>query len=306
MKQGVRLMGEARPGAVVEALSSFDRALELRRRLPVETASRLRFGLAACWVNRADALTRLGDAGRVADALRSYDEAIALLRDLPMEEDARFPRRLAIAYQNRGLALLGQGRAAAAEAAAAFTDAVAVLDHPHASSIPDRRYLLGVIWMNLAVARASEATAESDALGRDAALRAIGLVAEQEASDADAAEVGLKARHVVCQTIADRLGPPPIGDDVLPDEVHEATDTVDDALELVRRWEHSGVTRFRGIACELFRFGARVYARYQPQFVDEFVADNMDPGRSSPDYVASAEIRSAAREALGLLRGPGL
>ena len=34
----------------------------------------------------------------------------------------------------------------------------------------------------------------------------------------------------------------------------------DDGLVLARRWEQKGVARFRGIAYDLFRFGARVYA----------------------------------------------
>ena len=72
---------------------------------------------------------------------------------------------------------------------------------------------------------------------------------------------------------------------------------MDDALALVRRWEQRGITRFRTIAYDLFLFGARVYAGYQPEFLDEFVSDNTDPRSSSPDYV---QMCSAAGRALGL------
>lgn len=205
-----------------------------------------------------------------------------------------------MAYQNRGLALRTQGPSGAKEALAAFTDAIAVLDHDHAALISDRQYLLAVVWMNLANARASEATAESQSPARDAAVRAMALVADLEANDAEAAEVGLKARHVLCRTIAARLSRPTASDETMPDDIHEATDIVDDGLDLVRRWEQKGIARFRGIACDLFRFGARVYARYQPHFLSEFVRDNMDPGQSSSDYVESPEMRAAAQEALGL------
>ena len=59
MKQGIRLMDNARPEAIAAALGYFDRALELRRGLPFETSPMLRYDLAACWLNRADALVRL-------------------------------------------------------------------------------------------------------------------------------------------------------------------------------------------------------------------------------------------------------
>jgi hypothetical protein len=87
----------------------------------------------------------------------------------------------------------------------------------------------------------------------------------------------------------------------MPDDVHEATDLADDGLALVRQWERAGVTRFRGVAYDLFRFGARVYKLYQPQFLNEFIFENLDPGRSSQEYVDSAEVRSAAFEAFGMI-----
>jgi hypothetical protein len=158
--------------------------------------------------------------------------------------------------------------------------------------------------MNLASALASQATAGAGSLACDAALRTMALVADLEREDADATEVGLRARHVLCQALSARLSKN-AGNDSLPDEVHEATDIVDDALVLVRRWEQKGEPRFRDVAYDLFRFGARVYGRYQPQFPNEFVFDNIDPGQSSPDYVESAEMRSAALEALELRTAAG-
>ena len=304
MKRGIHLLGVIAPNAVSEALGCFDQALELRRGLPVDAVPILRYGLAACWLNRADALVRLGNDDQITDAVRSFDEGIRLLHGLPLGEDPRFPRRLAMAYQNRGLALRAQGRPAV-ETIAAFTEAIAILDHDQAALIPDRRYLLAVVWVNLATARADEASAESEALARTAALRAIALVTKMEETDEAAAEVGLKARHVLCQTIALRLPSSARADETMPDDVHEATDVADDGLGLVRHWEQLGVDRFRSIAFDLFRFGARVYARYQPQFLHEFVLDNMNPDQSSLGYAHCAEMRAAAQEALTLARRAG-
>ena len=83
----------------------------------------------------------------------------------------------------------------------------------------------------------------------------------------------------------------------MADDVHEATDLADEGLALVRPWESVGTTRFRALAYDLFRFGARVYALYQPHFLDEFIDENMDPAHSSDAFVGSDEMQAAAREA---------
>ena len=127
MKRGIRLMNDAEPDAVAAALVCFERALELRSRLPVDTVPLFRYGLAACWLNRADALIRQGGPAEISDALRAYDEGIALLLGLSLGDDARFPGRLAIALQNRGLALQSRGPDGTAEAIVAFRDAIAEL-----------------------------------------------------------------------------------------------------------------------------------------------------------------------------------
>jgi hypothetical protein len=186
------------------------------------------------------------------------------------------------------------------EATTAFGQAISLLEHNQSASIPDRAFLLAAALMNLANVWAARPTEENDVLTRDASLRAITLIADLEANEADAAEIGLKARHIVCQIAARRLSAEP-GDTVLRDDVDEATDAVDDGLTLVREWERRGITRFRGVACDLFRFGARVYAAFQPQFLDEFILDNADPARSSAGYIGSDEMRLAAAEALALV-----
>jgi hypothetical protein len=298
MKRGIGLMGESQPGAVTEAIACFDRALALRRQLPVDHVPLFGYGLAACLLNRADALMLLRDANQVVAALHAYDEAIVVLRTLPLDDDLRYRRRLAIAHQNLGLTLQTQRGTSSEDAIDAFTNALTILDHEQAIRIDDRQYLQAAVWMNLANARAAATTVGAETQARDAALHAISLVSVLEVDDADAAEVGLKARHVLCQTIANRLSRPAVDDDAVQADVHAATDAVDDGLGLVRQWEHKGVSRFRRIAYDLFRFGARVYGHYQPQFLQEFIRDNIDPARSSPAYVNSAEIQSAVQEAL--------
>jgi len=295
MQEGIRL---THSGNDVDALLYFDRALELRRKLPAGVPMHT-YGLAACWLNRAEALTRLGP-GHHVPALRAYDEALALLCLLPLGDDARFSKRLAIAYQNRALVLAAQNPPATAEAIAALVDAIAVLDHAEAMDRAEREYLLAVVWMNLANIQASEATVVSDLAAWGAARRALASVRAHEHEDAAAAEAGLKARHVLCHIAARRLSVQAERETVTAD-VHDATDLADEGLELVRLWERRGIDRFRNLASDLLRFGARVYACYQPHFLHEFLSEQLDPQQSAHSYVQSREIQGAAREIVSLL-----
>jgi hypothetical protein len=243
---------------------------------------------------------RLSDVAPLAAALASYEEGIGVLRALPLGEDPRYPRRLAMACQNRGLALhIRGGEGDTDAAAAAFADAIAVLDDEHGGGIPDRDDLRAVVWLNLANLRAADPAPNADAEARAAAARALAYVADREADDVQAATAALQARHVLCRLCARSLSQ--AVEAGMPDDMHEATDAVDDGLALVRTWEQRGVESFRAVAFDLFRFGARVYARYQPQFLDEFIAENMDPARSSPGYVDSPDMRLAAHEAHHLI-----
>jgi hypothetical protein len=67
-------------------------------------------------------------------------------------------------------------------------------------------------------------------------------------------------------------------------------------LGLVREWERRGVDCFRDLASDLFRFGARVYGRYQPHFLHEFLSEELDPQQSAQSYVQSREMQAAVRE----------
>jgi hypothetical protein len=301
MKRGIAFLQETRREAAIDALHCFDEALERQRQILADHSPFQGYLLAACLLNRADALVRLNDRAPLAAALASYDEGIEVLSLLPLNENPLFPRRLAMAHQNRGLALIARGEDDDAQGAAdAFADSIAILDHEHSQGIDDRDQLRAIVWVNLANVRSLDSGASAHDAARDAAKRALAYVSGTEASDPGAADAALRARHVLCRLCANRLSQ--AGDDEdMPEEVHEATDAVDDGLSLVRSWEQRGATVFRPVAFDLFRFGARVYARYQPQFLEEFINDNMDPALSSPEYVGSPDMVMAALEARQLV-----
>ena len=77
-----------------------------------------------------------------------------------------------------------------------------------------------------------------------------------------------------------------------------ATDAVDDGMTLARYWEARGERCFRGLASELFRFGARIYQMHQPQFLTEFLLENLDPSESSDAFPVDSGMHRVAGEAI--------
>lgn len=273
MKQGIALLEERRPGAAAEALEFFNRALQLRIELPVGDDPFQAYLLAACWLNRGDALMQLAEADKVPAAINSYDEGIAAMSSVPLDDDPRYPRRLGMGLQNRGIALMAHG-GRINEALDSFEQSLDMLESDAASPLADRDYLLAGVWANIAIARAAEGTPEADTLARAAALRAIGLVGNLERDDFPSAEVGLKARYVLCQVIAGSLPVAGVAAGTMPDAVHEATDHAEAGLALAKRWEEKGELRFWPLAHDLYRFAEAIYERYQPRFLAEFRAEH--------------------------------
>ncbi len=301
MKRGLALLDTRSPAALTEAVACFDRAIDLRRRLPLDTMPALRYGLAAGWLNRGDALTRLGGEDDLEAALAAFDEALRLLAVLPLDDDPRVRRRVAIAWHNRGLALQAQGGARVGDAQRCFERATVLLEDPRAAVIPDRALLLATAWTNLANAWLADETAEAAPRAKDGAERAMAMVDPSATrADVSVAEIAIKARHVLCQAIALLLSDMPLDDETTRAYVGAATDAVDEGLAIARHWEQHGVDRFRSLAYDLVRFGARAYRLYQPQFLSEFVLENLDPAQSSGAYVGSPEMRAAALESLWL------
>ncbi|HEY8966677.1 MAG TPA: hypothetical protein VIM58_09550, partial [Candidatus Methylacidiphilales bacterium] len=62
MHRGMDVLAEAAPSAskLEEAVGHFDRAIALRRTLPLAENPFFRYGLSAGWINRGDAFARIG------------------------------------------------------------------------------------------------------------------------------------------------------------------------------------------------------------------------------------------------------
>jgi tetratricopeptide (TPR) repeat protein len=295
MKWGIALLEENTRASLGEAVPYFDKAIELRSALPLETNSRFRYGLAAGWMNRGDALTRLGSPENFAEALRSYDEALAQLQFLPLDENPLFRKRMAIAWLNRGITLQEQGKKFS-EAVRSFEESIALLAIESAAAIPEQEQLLGCVWMNRGNGLLRLPTPDARE-ARRSAKQALEFLAATDRLDVISAEAGLKARHVLCRAIALRLSEPNVKELDAKELVIEATDAVDEGMKLEREWELRNVTRFRALAGELFRFGVRAYQIHQPQFLVEFILESLDP-KESPGAAANAEMHMEAVRAL--------
>ena len=224
-----------------------------------------------------------------------------MLGSLPLDSDPRYPRRPAIAQQNRALVLHAQQRDTSESVLASFGYAITTLEHVSAEDLPDRNYLLATIWTNVANVQVADGSDEALAHARRSATLAVSLVNGTEAIDTDHAEAGIKARHSLCRALLQSRRFETAGTvEPVPADVHQTTDMVDEALSLARSWDERGVTRFRALAAELFRFGAFLYARYQPQFLDEFIAENVAPAKPS-DFALSPEMKSAAADVATLV-----
>jgi len=297
MKRGIALLNQNTAASLSESLRWFEGAIQLRRSLPLPENSWYRYVLAAGWMNRGDALTRLGSQENLAEAVRSYDHALTLLRTLDLQSNSPFRQRLALAWMNRGITLQGQGSPASLRAAlASFDETIALLRDPRANDGAEYHLILGCALTNRSNLLLWVAP-PSPSRSRESAAEALALVREREEGELLAAETGLKARHILCQAIALQLADRATTI-ATEDLVAAATDAIEDGLALARHWEARGERRFRDLAAELFRFGARTYQMHQSHFLTEFVLANLDPLHSRDAFPTNPEMHSSADEAI--------
>lgn len=298
LRRGQSFEATGSADALAEAVACYDRAIMvLQSRQPRDAATTRE--LAVAWMNRGNALQKHDRAADVRTAVPAYDRAIELLSHADPGRDATTANRLGAAWLNRGHALLQLGDPTGA--VASFEQALGWL-----STLPVDRE--PVFRLNLAGAQANLAQALLDQGGPDhllaahaAAGEALRLAAREETARAGFAEVGLKARRTLCEIVARWLveNRDPQREATL---LAAASDAADSGMALARRWEALDVPLFRPLATRLFRFGCAYYRRHQPQFLADFVLENLDPAHTSDACPGNREWRDIALETLAATR----
>lgn len=300
--RGQQLEAQATPAALAGAVRSYDCAIAILR-LHTSDRPATRQELAIACMNRGNALQKIGTPESLAAAVSAYDETIALFDAPAFETNFLARNSLGAAWMNRALALHRQVRGGTTT----FTDivrshrtAIAVLQTLPLDESPWYRRNLSAAWMNLANALLDSNAPDRLAISADAARRALAVVRDAESSDPIAAELALKARRCLCDALGHQLSANELASVSHETTAAETSDTVDDALALIRHWTQAGGPDFRALTERFFRFGAHFYRIYQPHFLAEFVLETLDPPQSAGVIVGAPELYTIADEALAL------
>lgn len=278
--QGIAMLDGPDAETLQKSLHSFDQAIELRSHLPLDTSPFYPWGLAAAWMNRADALMRLDPKKHQQDALAAHEKALQTLNLMPEGSHPSLPARRALALMNCALLSLDGSRENVLQASQRLADAIAICQSaPPPSQQECMRVMIG-IQLNRGILLMQEDPKQS---WHDAKA-VLALTAPLERQEILTAEAALKARHLLCQSLT--LMPPQI---LVDDWISEATDAVDDGLALVREWPPGGRQPLMGLHYELFRFGLLIYRIWQPHFLSEFILENVD-AEHQPDGMAGDSI----------------
>jgi tetratricopeptide (TPR) repeat protein len=301
MKRGIALLSANNPAVLPEALNCFEQALVIRRELPFEESAWFRWLLTACWMNLGDVLTRLGKPTDLTAAVRSFDEAIVHLQKLPLEEDSQYRGRLALAWMNRSLALRAQGTPESLHAALLSLDhGKTVIAESVTAQLPVNTALLPTLLINRA-ALLLEVSPPRMLEALVVTAETLTLCQPTEHLNLQAAEIGLKARHIFCRAVAMLLETPPVDTSRADDWIMQATDKVDEAMHLTARWESQREAGpFHALRHELFRYGCNLLLAYQPHFMAEFLLDVLDPEQGSPLLAKADDLYQVGLEALDL------
>jgi len=284
--RGICIMTGGQEDQLPAALADFDAAIALRKDLPLDGEDGFRWGLSAGWMNRGDALHRLG--GRAAEATAAYDEAIAHLRQLPYEENPATLQRYALAWANRGLVVEDP-----TEARRCFDQCIELLSNPQ-----NPQQLLTLCNATLNRGRHSlQVTNDTESTAADA-RHVLELLVPHERSHPAPAEMSLQARHLLAHALCAWLDDSRKGPGIAEDWIGDATDTVEEALAVERHWEQQGIQALRPLACDLFELGLHVYRVCQPHFFADFLVESMDPEMSPGAPFEDPRFQAAAAKAL--------
>lgn len=286
MNRGIALLSINDPERLPVALEAFDQAITLRSDLPLEEEPLFRWGLSAALMNRGDVLHRLGE--RSEEAVAAYDTALSHLEKLPHQENPAYRQRLALAWANRGLVVTDP-----TEARKCFDECIALMAEPQ-----DPQQLLTLCNATLNRGRHSlQVLGDTNATAADA-RQVLAYLTPHERNHPAPAELALQARHLLSHALVTWLDGSRQGPGIAEDWIGDATDTVEEALEVERFWEQQGLQALRPLASDLFELGLHVYRVCQPHFLADFMVESLDPEMSPGAPFDDPRFQAAAARAL--------
>lgn len=286
---------QGKPEKVEEAGTFYDRARDVFTALP-DSHPGLRRLTALAWMNRGNILQKLAKPDDVA----SYDQAIKLLTDLTSDVEAQSV--LAAVYMNRGTGLQRQNTPEARKTAAdSFASAITTLERLSSEGNKQFIPLLAAARVNYAGALLGVPGSEFKTI-RTSAIAALQIVASAEDKEFGAIDLGLRARRILCESIALLLNNPNLPANARGELISEGTDIAEAALSLAGIWETRNVQAVRPMVGWFFSFGAALYARQQPQFLTEFLADTLGADKTPAPWKVAPQLAKIAVESITLAR----
>ncbi len=289
--RGIALMETRDPAELPAATHCFEKAIALRKGLPMDADPLYPWGLAASWLNLGEAMGRQDTKELQEESVRCFDVGLKVLEQMPPESHPSLDARLGVAWMNRGVTL--QRLDEPKRAAESFDRAVKTIEAAGKPDDPELRRLLMCALLNRGQSSLHGDPPDAGATRRDAS-QSIEIAEEMEKQELMAAEIGLQARHLLGRSLV-QLQQRPEG---WEDWVSTCTDAVDEGLALARLWASRDIDRLDPLAFDLFRFGGLLYRLYQPHFLAEYLLDNLDPERSPGAMADRVEMHHIATEAL--------
>lgn len=281
----------------LEAARQFETSILLREADP-DPDEEAQWGLSAAWINRGDALSRLGERDQLLEAIRCHDQGAERLRSFDLAANPAYRSRLALSHLNRAAALmelqLRHGETVAPSPFEHFAEAVAILRPGAELGLEESKRMLAVALTNTSRARLllEPGSANSIQESLRESEEALRWIEGFDCGDWELLKLDLTAR------LSSGLARRALAS--TPDDAVAITDLVEEGIDHLRRYLSLGgrLNVLEGLAAPLLRCGAEVYARHLPHFLAEYLLDQLDPERGAGGLERSALCHEAAVEVL--------
>ena len=282
---------------LAESTECFDKSIETLQKLPWQENYQVRAHLIGLWLNKGNAHQMLRAKESRETALEAYEKAIEFAQPLPLD-DPQFGAMVSTIWLNRGNTLRANGdEESLSSALESYDEAIRILQKLDT----DKNRQLAMTCANAMASKAMilagyHQMPDRLALAGKVAREAISVIGEDERKHPVPAEIALNARQALCQAVCSQLSSNK--DDNPETHYNNATDTVDDTLELIRHWEDQKVPQFRNVARRMFRLGTQLYAAQQPHFLSEFILENIGGEKVAETFGKDPEMLSLGVGAL--------